>query len=284
MEIIMNEDQITCLEAYLKIFNGTLFDKPSFYDASGQTSIGSIIAINKLQNADIIKDENDKQTIQMGFGKNNNYMYKDHDYDFNCLFQFANMNKKMVASFFQNIKYNYDVIHDAIHAFYKVGHDYGLFDSMDTISDLSIQNFFKAPYQANGKSNKLNSTGTKVSEINFTDFFKTKKNAHKGKLKSRRLSVYYKFVVKDGEIHPLALVSIPVSINHTQGITLDIHPSAKEFNEKKLIEGLEKLDETLKERIDMILRKELKLKNKFLETLTFEDKLNYLKVAEMAMI
>lgn len=103
-------------------------------------------------------------------------------------------------------------------------------------------------------------------------------------MKSRRVTIYYKFVVKDGEVHPFVLLTFPVSINHKQTITLDIHPSGKEFNDVQMKEGLKELDETLKERIDIILRKELKLKNKFLDTLAFEDKLNYLKVAEMSKI
>lgn len=277
----MNQDQITCLTSYLKIFKKTVFDQPSFYEASGYHSIGSIRAIHQLTKNQ--EDESDP-AVFMDFGKNHNGMYKNTDYDFNCLFQFYNINKKMIASFFANNNYNYNVIHETINTFYKVGKGYGLFDSIEKLNDVSLQNFFKHPYQAYGKSNKLCSTEGKVSELNFTDFFKTNKNALKGKMKSRRITIYYKFVVKDGEVHPFVLVTFPVSINHKQTITVDIHPSGKAFNDRQMKEALKKLDETLKERIDMILRKELKLKNKFLETLTFEDKLNYLKVAEMSII
>lgn len=277
----MNQDQITCLESYLKIFKNTVFGQPSFYEASGYNSIGSIRSIQQLTKNKA--DESDP-AVFMDLGKNINGPYKNTDYDFNCLFQFYNINKKRIASFFENNNYNYNIINEAINAIYKVGKAYGLFDSMEKITDVKLHNFFKAPYQAYGKSNKLCSTEGKVSEVNFTDFFKTAKNTSNGKMKSRRVTIYYKFVIKDGEVHPFALITFPVSINHKQTITLDIHPSGKEFNDVQMKEGLKELDETLKERIDIILRKELKLKNKFLDTLAFEDKLNYLKVAEMSKI
>lgn len=275
----MNEDQIACLEAYLKLFKGTAFDKPSFYDTSGFHNLGSARAINNINsNPDL------NPSVFMDFGRNHNAMYRDDDYDFNCLLQFSNINKKFIKSIFENNNYNYQVINKTIEAFYNVGKQYGLFSSMEKIADLNIDNFFKKPYQGYGKSNKLLSTETKVSEINFTDFFKTKKNMANGKLKSRRMTVFYKLVVKDGEIHPFAVIEIPVSLSEKQTIRVDIHPSGKSFNDKKLSEGLLIFDEKLKERIDMILRKELKFKNKFLNTLSFEDKLNYLKVAEMNTI
>lgn len=278
----MNKEQRTCLDAYLKMFNGTEFEYPSFYEATSYINVGVIKAIK--QNGNETCDKENIPEVYMAFGRNIGYKENLDEGEFNVLLQFTNLNKKFVASVFDGKNYKYDVISQVINDFYKLGKNYGLFAAIETIQDPAIHHYFKKAYQFRGTSKTLVATERKISEIEFTDFFKTKNNTSNGRLSRRRITINYRIIIKDGEIHPLALITFPISMNDNISISVDVHPSGKSVNDRKISEAILRINEKLKERIDMILRKELKLKNKFLETLSFEDKLNYLKVAEMAII
>lgn len=281
----MNESQITCLDAYLKLFEGTAFDKPSFYDANSSTSTG-VVGVIKSRNKAVKQKEIDEENeeIYMAFSYNTGYPQEKEDYQFYTYLQFSNLNKKFVSSLFGQVNYNYEIVNKVINDCFAMGQQHALFESLETIKDPALHHYFKKAYQFKGISTKLISTETKISEVNFADFFKTKNNTRNGKLRSRRITIVYKFAVTNGVIHPLAEITFPISISDKMFITVDIHPDGQAFNERQLEKAMSKLDIVLKERVDMILRKELKLKNKYLATLTFEDKLNYLKVAEMSMI
>lgn len=43
----MNQDQITCLEAYLKLFKGTAFDTPSFTKQTLAQALASLGLLNQ---------------------------------------------------------------------------------------------------------------------------------------------------------------------------------------------------------------------------------------------
>lgn len=281
----MNEGQTTCLNAFLKLFDGTAFDKPSFYEGASGTSIG-VVGVIKSRNKAVKQKEIDEENeeIYMAFSHNTGYPQEKEDYQYYAFLQFSNLNKKFVSSLFGQVNYNYEIVKKVINDCYRMGKQHALFESLETIKDPAIHHYFKKAYQFKGISRKLISTETKISEVNFSDFFKTKNNTRNGKLRSRRITINYKFVISNGVIHPLADITFPISISDKIFITVDIHPDGKAFNEQQIEKVMFKLDIVLKERVDMILRKELKLKNKYLSTLTFEDKLNYLKVAEMSMI
>ncbi len=281
----MNESQITCLDAYLKLFEGTAFDKPSFYEANSSTSTG-VVGVIKSRNKAVKQKEIDEENeeIYMAFSYNTGYRQEKDDFQYNAFLQFSNLNKKFVSSLFSQVNYNYEIVNKVINDCFLMGQQHALFESLETIKDPAIHHYFKKAYQFKGISRKLISTETKISEVNFADFFKTKNNTKNGKLRSRRITIDYKFGISNGVIHPLAEITFPISISDKMLITVDIHPDGQAFNERQLEKTMSKLNIVLKERVDMILRKELKLKNKYLSTLTFEDKLNYLKVAEMSMI
>lgn len=281
----MNQDQITCLEAYLKLFKETAFDKPSFYEANSSTSIG-VVGVIKSRNKAVKQKEIDEENeeIYMAFSYNTGYPQEKEDYQYYTYLQFSNLNKKFVSSLFGQVNYNYDIVNKVINDCFAMGHQHALFESLETIKDPALHHYFKKAYQFKGISTKLISTETKISEVNFADFFKTKNNTRNGKLRSRRVTIDYKFAITNAVIHPLAEITFPISISDKMIITVDIHPDGQAFNDRQLEKAMLKLDIVLKERMDLILRKELKLKNKYLSTLTFEDKLNYLKVAEMSMI
>lgn len=281
----MNESQTTCLEAYLKLFEGTAFDKPSFYEANSSTSTG-VVGVIKSRNKAIKQKEIDEENeeIYMAFSYNTGYPQEKEDYQYYTYLQFSNLNKKFVSSLFGQVNYNYDIVNKVINDCFAMGHQHALFESLETIKDPALHHYFKKAYQFKGISTKLISTETKISDVNFADFFKTKNNTRNGKLRSRRVTIDYKFAITNAVIHPLAEITFPISISDKMIITVDIHPDGQAFNDRQLEKAMLKLDIVLKERMDLILRKELKLKNKYLSTLTFEDKINYLKVAEMSMI
>lgn len=281
----MNQDQITCLEAYLKLFNGTAFDKPSFYEANSNTSIG-VVGVIKSRNKAVKQKEIDEENeeVYLAFSYNTGYPQEKEDYQYHAFLQFSNFSKKFLKSLFSQVNYNYEIINKVINDCFAMGQHHALFESLETIKDPAIHHYFKKAYQFKGISRKLISTESKISEVNFTDFFKTKNNTKNGKLRSRRITIDYKFGISNGVVHPLAEITFPISISDKMLITVDIHPDGQGFNERQIEKAMFKLDIVLKERMNMILRKELKLKNKYLSTLTFEDKINYLKVAEMSMI
>ncbi len=65
-----------------------------------------------------------------------------------------------------------------------------------------------------------------ISNIQFSNFYKTenhKKTIRPKKLKGKNMTLYYKFVVKNGKLHPIAHIDYPVAPNVSIPFIFDIH-------------------------------------------------------------
>jgi len=274
----MNEYQKQCLIAYSKLTQNTIFKKSFFLGETFANPIGNLIMHNHENDSIAVNSTN--HCLRVIFRHKNNL----DGYNFNSVISFANVNKKVIATVFKNNNYNYQLIHETIQSFYNLGKQYGLFEEISELKNIDIENTFKAGYRENGKPYHITPSETNIADLTLSDFFKTAANTTNGKLRKKRISIYYTFPIKNNEVHPIAHIEIPVSMDRKHKILIDIHPENKELNEKNIQTSFNTFDQQLRERIDLILKKELKMDKNLLESLKLEEKLEYLKVAEMVIV
>lgn len=247
------------------------------------------INVSEGSSFDIIKLnlKNNKGQISCRF-KGQCHGYESKDYESFCLIGFKDMKTTMIAKLLDENEYNYEIVDKAINEFFKLGEKYKLFKSLKSIKSLKIEDTLSTMGQwTTNEDNTLYAYQKTISNIQFSNFYKTenhKKTFRPKKLKGKNMTLYYRFVLKNGKIHPIANIDYPVAPNVSAQFTFDIHPDAIEESNEKFTQYYNDLDERLNKRVTQILKKELGFKEKDISSLTIDDKINYLVIAEMSTI
>lgn len=215
------------------------------------------------------------------------YPNKCVDYEKECVIGFENMKKQTVGELLEPNQYNYAFIEKAIKHLYTLGESYKLYKTLKPMKYIKIEETLVPKDFWTHYQNTLFASTKNISNIQFSNFYKTE--LHKlargaKKLKGKNMTLCYHFVVRNNKIHPLVMIDYPVAPNASMELVFDIHPDQKQEAEERLIKYTAELEDRLIKRVNQILKKELQLTNKTLATLTTEDKINYLTVAEMSGI
>lgn len=215
------------------------------------------------------------------------YPNKCVDYEKECIIGFENMNSKTVGKLLEPKQYNYAFIEKAIKHLYTLGENYKLFKTLKPIKYIKVEETLVSRDLWTHYENTQFASTKNISNIQFSNFYKTE--LHKlergaKKLKGKNMTLCYHFVVRDNEIHPLVMIDYPVTPNASMELVFDIHPDKQQEAEERLVNYSSELEERLIKRVNQVLKKELQFNNKTLATLTTEDKINYLTVAEMSEI
>lgn len=233
--------------------------------------------------ANILSDAENKPEIIAKFKEKFAYGQIKTDYEYECGIELVNIDKRSLPLLFKNNNYNYAIIHKIIKDFYTLGKEYTLIKTVDTLKNVEIEYSFDKKSIYKTYTNTWAIKEKKLTVINFSNAFLTDKikNDPKRTLKGKSLMIHYSFIVKDGLIHPIAKIELPVSPNVSMTIHIDIHPDSQEASELAIIEYYKEFDNILKERIDSTLRKVYNLSKKELEKLSLKDKKDYLTLIEM---
>lgn len=232
-----------------------------------------------------IKDSSAK--IILRFKHKVGYPNKCVDYEKECVIGFENMNIKTVGELLKPHQYNYAFIEKAIKHLYTLGETYKLFKTLKPIKYIKVEETLVSRDLWTHYENTQFASTKNISNIQFSNFYKTE--LHKlergaKKLKGKNMTLCYHFVLRDNEIHPLVMIDYPVTPNASMELVFDIHPDKQQEAEERLVNYSSELEERLIKRVNQVLKKELQFTNKILATLTTEDKINYLTVAEMSEI
>lgn len=267
-----NTEQSRLINLCQSTFNAKYIDQSTIFQGDG--SIGNIIKFN-LKDSDGV--------ISCKF-RGRHFGFAPVD-DTECLVGFKNIKIPMIATLLDENHYNYEIVERAINEFFKLGEKYKLFKTLKKNKSLKIEdNLSMARRWDMDNLDALLSNCQTISNIQFSNFYKTenhKKTIRPKKLKGKNMTLYYKFVVKNGKLHPTAHIDYPVAPNVSIPFIFDIHPDSIEASNEKFTKYYNELDERLNKRINQILKKELGFNDKDISVLTIDDKLNYLIVAEM---
>lgn len=217
-----------------------------------------------------------------------NDIHESKDYASICIIGFRNIKPPMIAKLLEDNQYNYEIVEKAINQFFNLGEKYKLFKSLKPIKNLKIEETLSNVYRWDSEDqNTFYAYEKTISNIQFSNFYKTenhKSTFRPKKLKGKNMTLYYRFVLRNGEIHPIAKMDYPVAPNVSIPIEFDIHPNAIEESNEKFAKYYNELDERLNKRVNQILKKELKLTTKDIAELSMDDKINYLIISEMSVI
>lgn len=240
-----------------------------------------------FNNAFIVDIKESSSKVIFRFKGKVGYPNKCVDYEKECVIGFENMNKKTVSELLGPQQYNYAFIEKAIKHLYTLGENYKLFKTLKPVKNLRIEQTLVSRDLWTHYENTQFASTQNISNIQFSNFYKTE--LHKlergaKKLKGKNMTLCYHFVVRNNELHPIAIIDYPVAPNASIELAFDIHPAQQQEAEERLIKYSSELKERLIKRVNQVLKKELQFTNKTLATLTTEDKINYLTVAEMSEI
>lgn len=210
------------------------------------------------------------------------------DKETECVVGFKNMKISTIATLLDENNYNYEIIERSINEFFKLGEKYKLFTTLKNLKSLKIEdNLSMAHRWEYDDRDSLFLYSQVISNIKFSNFYKTenhKKTIRPKKLKGKNMNLQYKFILKNGKLHPTAHIDYPIAPNVSIPFIFDMHPDAVEDSNAKFTKYYNELDDRLNKRINQILKKELYFNDKEITELSIDDKLNYLIIAEMKEI
>ena len=168
MRSIMKDIEKNCLVAYNRLFKDTAFNDPSFIKALTNETV-CLFSFDMTNN----QPDSDKTSLKCIFKKNDQDLKNSIIYDYICFLEFKNVTTKILSDTFTQYHYNYELIEKIIHSFYTIGHNYGLFKSIEPIHSCAIEDHFNQNSGIYKHSNTISPTVGKLTAIHFSNFLKT---------------------------------------------------------------------------------------------------------------
>jgi hypothetical protein len=198
-------------------------------------------------------------------------------YKNNCSFHLTNMSDVDVSYIFRDNDYNYDVVEKVINALFKLGQEFSFYTEMSPIQNIKLENNFNK----NGIQKAV--IVPTVTKLTLSSILADKSAS--GKPTKKTAIVHLAFMVSDdNQLHPVLELAIPYSVSKFTRFLIHLHPSKRDEQIKHIPVILKEFENLLITHLDFVLTKFLKIKKNELDTMTLEDKKNYLPVIEMSRI
>lgn len=266
---MLKQEQDILLAAYHQMFDNTPFEK--YLHPKDSYREYRIVGVDETV-------QMNTSTLTCVFTKPNpDRLIPNTEYDYICIIGFNYVTNEVIENLFRSKDYDYEFVNRALKEVTDLGIEYGFIKEF-TIGDFSVEEQFKSTLI--NKTSSFRPSGV----ITFSNALVEFDSDFKKMIYKRTLNVEVIFIVKNNEIHPLLLISFPITAKKKYYMYLDIHADNKDNHEAELLNIKQDCIAKLKEHIDSLLRKNFKMNNTELNNMSIEDKLDYLKVIEMGMI
>lgn len=196
------------------------------------------------------------------------------NYDTSCRFQLRNMSDAELEYLFRDNNYNYDLVKKMIDDLFEIGQNFKFFTEMTPIKNFELKDSYNK--QITYRSESIQ-TATKITLSSIV----ANKNIQGKPTKKTSFFHLGFYLSEENEIHPILTLIISYSTTKYVRFDINLHPSKRDELISSISNMLNEFEGLLIKQLDFVLNKTLKIKKDELQTLTLEEKKNYLSVVDM---
>lgn len=195
----------------------------------------------------------------------------DTTYKRKCTLNFYRVLKSKIKLMLDNPHYNYVLLNDVVIDFYKVAHQFRVYNKFKPMPTIDVSDFFELTIMK-----AINLANVKPDIIYNTDYNFT-----------QQILANVQFMMENensDEIHPIIKIKFPYDDKKYLEINVNIHPSKQHEQKKHIEKEKKKFIAKLEQHLDEIIHEHLSISKDDIAKMTQAEKLNYIPVIEMKKI
>lgn len=192
-------------------------------------------------------------------------------YKHKCKFNFHRVLKSKIKLMLDNPNYNYVLLNDVVIDFYKIAHQFRLYDQFKPMPTIEVSDFFELNIMK-----PINLANVKPDVIFNTDYNFI-----------QQILANVQFMMENensDEIHPIIKIKFPYEDRKHFEMNVNIHPSKQKEQKKHIEKEKKKFIAKLEQHLGEKIHEHLNISKDDIAKMTPEEKLNYIPVIEMKKI